>query len=116
MEGDDANEPISDTVRGIIDGHIMLSRKVATSNRYPAIDILSSISRLMNEIVLPEHKEAAGRLRKMLSVYESNLDLVSIGASAFSLRLTVIALLELLVILLTTGVAGIVKATFFTEL
>ena len=80
VEGDDANEPISDTVRGIIDGHIMLSRKVATSNRYPAIDILSSISRLMNEIVLPEHKEAAGRLRKMLSVYESNLDLVSIGA------------------------------------
>ena len=80
VEGDDANEPISDTVRGIIDGHIMLSRKVATSNRYPAIDILSSISRLMNEIVLPEHKAAAGRLRKMLSVYESNLDLVSIGA------------------------------------
>ena len=80
VEGDDANEPISDTVRGIIDGHIMLSRKVATSNRYPAIDILSSISRLMNEIVLPEHKEAAGRLQKMLSVYESNLDLVSIGA------------------------------------
>ena len=80
VEGDDANEPISDTVRGIIDGHIMLSRKVATSNRYPAIDILSSVSRLMNEIVLPEHKAAAGRLRKMLSVYESNLDLVSIGA------------------------------------
>lgn len=80
VEGDDTNEPISDTVRGIIDGHIMLSRKVAARNHYPAIDILSSISRLMNDIVLPEHKEAANKIRKYLSVYENNLDLVSIGA------------------------------------
>ena len=80
VEGDDANEPVSDTVRGIIDGHIMLSRKVATQNRYPAIDILSSVSRLMSDIVMPEHKEAAGKIRKLLSVYESNIDLVSIGA------------------------------------
>ena len=80
VEGDDANEPISDTVRGIIDGHIMLSRKVAAKNRYPAIDILSSISRLMNDIVMPEHREAAGKLRRLLAVYESNSDLVSIGA------------------------------------
>ena len=79
-EGDDANEPVSDTVRGIIDGHIMLSRKVATQNRYPAIDILSSVSRLMSDIVMPEHKAAAGKIRKLLSVYESNIDLVSIGA------------------------------------
>lgn len=80
VEGDDANEPISDTVRGIIDGHIMLSRKVAARNRYPAIDILSSVSRLMNDIDLPEHKAAATRFRRILSVYESNLDLISIGA------------------------------------
>ena len=80
VEGDDANEPISDTVRGIIDGHIMLSRKVAARNHYPAIDILSSVSRLMNDIVTPEHKAAAGKLRRLLSVYESNRDLVSIGA------------------------------------
>ena len=80
VEGDDANEPVSDTVRGIIDGHIMLSRKVATQNRYPAIDILSSVSRLMSDIVMPEHKAAAGKIRKLLSVYESNIDLVSIGA------------------------------------
>ena len=80
VEGDDANEPISDTVRGIIDGHIMLSRKVAARNHYPAIDILSSVSRLMNDIVTPEHKAATGKLRRLLSVYESNRDLVSIGA------------------------------------
>ena len=80
VEGDDANEPVSDTVRGIIDGHIMLSRKVATQNRYPAIDVLSSISRLMSEIAEPEHKAAAGKIRKLLSVYERNQDLVSIGA------------------------------------
>ncbi len=80
VEGDDTNEPISDTVRGIIDGHIMLSRKVAARNRYPAIDILSSVSRLMNDIALPEHKAAAARFRKILSVYEANIDLISIGA------------------------------------
>ena len=80
VEGDDTNEPISDTVRGIIDGHIILSRKVAAKNHYPAIDILNSISRLMNEIVLPEQKEAASKIRKMLSVYENNADLVAIGA------------------------------------
>ena len=80
VEGDDSNEPVSDTVRGIIDGHIMLSRKVAMSNRYPAIDVFASISRLMNDIVLPEHKEAASRFRKMLSLYEANFDLISIGA------------------------------------
>lgn len=80
VEGDDTNEPISDTVRGIIDGHIILSRKVAAKNHYPAIDVLNSISRLMNEIVLPEQKEAANKIRKMLSVYENNADLVAIGA------------------------------------
>ena len=80
VEGDDTNEPISDTVRGIIDGHIILSRKVAAKNHYPAIDILNSVSRLMNDIVVPEQKEAANKLRRLLSIYESNADLVSIGA------------------------------------
>ena len=80
VEGDDTNEPVSDTVRGIIDGHIMLSRKVAMKNRYPAIDVLASISRLMTEIAGEEHKEAASKIRKLLAVYESNVDLVSIGA------------------------------------
>ncbi|MBR3920955.1 MAG: flagellar protein export ATPase FliI [Oscillospiraceae bacterium] len=80
VEGDDTNEPISDTVRGIIDGHIILSRKVAAKNHYPAIDVLGSVSRLMNEIASKEHKQAASRLRNLLSLYEDNFDLISIGA------------------------------------
>ncbi len=80
VEGDDTNEPISDTVRGIVDGHIVLSRKVAMRNHYPAIDILPSISRLMSSIVAPEHQRAAGKIRQMMSVYQENTDLLSIGA------------------------------------
>ncbi len=80
VEGDDTNEPISDTVRGIVDGHIVLSRKVAMRNHYPAIDILASISRLMSSIAKPEHRKAAGEIRQMLSVYQENQDLLSIGA------------------------------------
>ena len=80
VEGDDTNEPISDTVRGIIDGHIILSRKVAAKNHYPAIDVLGSVSRLMSEIATKEHKAAASRLRNLMSLYEDNFDLVSIGA------------------------------------
>ena len=80
VEGDDANEPISDTVRGIIDGHIMLSRKFAMKNHYPAIDVLSSVSRLMNDIVDEEHKETASKIRNLLAVYRDNQDLISIGA------------------------------------
>lgn len=80
VEGDDVNEPISDAVRGIIDGHIVLSRAIAMKNHYPAIDILASISRLMSELVDEEHMELARRIRRMLSVYKENIDLISIGA------------------------------------
>ena len=80
VEGDDTNEPISDTVRGIIDGHIVLSRKIAAQNHYPAIDVLGSVSRLMSLICKKEHKDAAGKLRNLLSLYNSNIDLISIGA------------------------------------
>lgn len=80
VEGDDTNEPIADTVRSIIDGHIVLSRKIATRNHYPAIDVLGSISRLMNDIAPREQVKIASRLRNMLAVYESNQDLISIGA------------------------------------
>ena len=80
VEGDDTNEPISDTVRGIIDGHIILSRKIAARNHYPAIDILGSVSRLMNDIVDPAQVDIANELRAIMAVYEANYDLISIGA------------------------------------
>lgn len=80
VEGDDTNEPVADTVRSIIDGHIMLSRKMASQNHYPAIDVLTSVSRLMSEIVDDDQKRLASKLRNLLSVYENNLDLISIGA------------------------------------
>ena len=80
VEGDDTNEPISDMVRGILDGHIVLSRKLANSNHFPAIDINASISRLMSTIATPEHKKLAGDLRDLYSLYTQNEDLISIGA------------------------------------
>ena len=80
VEGDDTNEPIADTVRGILDGHIVLSRQLANENHFPAIDIGASISRLMVEVVGEEHRRAASRFRNMLGLYQKNSDLISIGA------------------------------------
>lgn len=80
VEGDDTNEPISDTVRGILDGHIVLSRTLAHRNHYPAIDVNASISRLMTDIVSKEHLDNAAKIRDLLSVYYQNYDLISIGA------------------------------------
>jgi len=80
VEGDDLNEPITDAARGILDGHIVLSRTMANRNHYPAIDILASISRLMPEIADQDHKNVAGRLRGYLSVHRDAQDLINIGA------------------------------------
>lgn len=80
VEGDDMNEPIADTSRSILDGHIVLSRELASRNHYPAIDILNSVSRLATEIVDPEHRAAADWLRKTLAVYRDAEDLINIGA------------------------------------
>ena len=80
VEGDDFNEPVSDTARSILDGHIMLSRSLAHKNHYPAIDVLQSISRVMNNVVSKEHKEAAGKIRALLASYAKNEDLINIGA------------------------------------
>jgi flagellum-specific ATP synthase len=82
VEGDDMNEPIADAVRGILDGHIVLSRELAQLNHYPAIDVLASVSRLMTELTTPEHQAAAGALRSLLAVYRENQDLINIGAYA----------------------------------
>ena len=79
MEGDDITDPIVDTVRGIVDGHIFLSRKVAEMNHYPAIDILGSISRLMSAIATAEHKEAAAKMRRIMALYRENKDLIDVG-------------------------------------
>ncbi|MDD2237630.1 MAG: FliI/YscN family ATPase, partial [Kiritimatiellae bacterium] len=82
VEGDDMNDPIGDTVRSILDGHIVLSRKIASMNRYPAIDIQASLSRLMSDVAAPAHKESAGRFRSLLATYEKAEDLINIGAYA----------------------------------
>lgn len=80
VEGDDMNEPIADTTRGILDGHIELSRKIAARNHYPAISVLTSVSRLFPEVTTEEHRQAAGKMREVLSIYQKNEDLINIGA------------------------------------
>ncbi len=80
VEGDDTNEPIADSVRGILDGHVILSRSIAEKNHWPAIDVLSSISRSMNDVVDLEHQNAAGQVRKLMAAYRQSEDLISIGA------------------------------------
>jgi FliI/YscN family ATPase len=80
VEGDDTNEPISDTVRGILDGHIVLSRKLAQQAHFPAIDVLASISRLMNDLAPPEHLAAANAIKQLLAAYQQSEDLITIGA------------------------------------
>ena len=82
VEGDDMNEPVADTVRGILDGHIVLSRELASRNHYPAIDVLSSVSRLMPDVTTPEHRDFAGKLRDVLATYRASEDLINIGAYA----------------------------------
>ncbi|MDR1615721.1 MAG: flagellar protein export ATPase FliI [Syntrophomonadaceae bacterium] len=80
VEGDDLNEPITDAVRGIVDGHIVLSRKLAAKNVFPAIDVGESISRLMIEIADSDHMQAANKFRNILATYEEAKDLIDIGA------------------------------------
>jgi len=80
VDGDDMNEPIADAVRGILDGHFVLERRLAEAGQYPAINVLKSVSRLMNAIVSDEHKDAATTIRDLLATYEENSELIQIGA------------------------------------
>ncbi|MGL4941954.1 MAG: FliI/YscN family ATPase [Thermoguttaceae bacterium] len=80
VEGDDQNDPIGDTVRGLLDGHLWLSRKLSTRGHYPAINPIDSISRLMPDICDPKHLKASRLMRKLLGIYADNEDIISIGA------------------------------------
>ncbi|PIE02857.1 MAG: flagellar protein export ATPase FliI [Acidobacteria bacterium] len=82
VEGDDMNEPVSDAVRSILDGHIVLTRRLASKNHYPAIDVLDSISRLMNSLVSVEQSHLAGKIRDLMATYKDAEDLINIGAYA----------------------------------
>ncbi|SHE59322.1 type III secretion system ATPase, FliI/YscN [Thermoanaerobacter uzonensis DSM 18761] len=83
VDGDDLNEPIADAVRGILDGHIVLSRKLANKNHYPAIDVLASVSRVINDIITEEHNELIARFKDILATYTEAEDLINIGAYNF---------------------------------
>jgi flagellum-specific ATP synthase len=80
VDGDDFNEPITDTARGILDGHIVLSRKLAQQNHYPAVDVLASISRVMSSVADKDHKAAAGKFKNVMATYADAADLINIGA------------------------------------
>ncbi len=80
VEGDDPNEPISDTLRGLLDGHVHLSRSIAARGRYPAIDVLPSLSRLQSLLVSDKHRQSAANLRALMAIYKENEDLINIGA------------------------------------
>jgi FliI/YscN family ATPase len=80
VDGDDMNEPVADAVRGILDGHVVLSRALAHQNHYPAVDVLQSVSRVMPAVTTEEHRNAAGELRSLIAAYREAEDLINIGA------------------------------------
>ncbi len=82
VEGGDMDEPIADEVRGVLDGHVVLDRAIAARGRYPAVDVLVSLSRVMDAVAAPEHRDAARKLRALLAAYEAKRDLVVLGAYA----------------------------------
>jgi len=96
VEADDPNEPISDAVRGLLDGHTWLSRKLASRGHYPAIDVLESLSRLMSDVSTPEHRQAALAVRELMAAYRDHEDLISVGAYRRGSNRTVDAAIDML--------------------
>ena len=80
VEGDDMNEPVADTVRGILDGHVVLTRQLADKGHYPAIDVLASVSRVMPEVIPRSHQQAAVKIKEILATFREMEDLINIGA------------------------------------
>lgn len=80
IDGDDIHDPIGDAIRGIVDGHVVLSRRIATHGRFPAVDVLQSISRVMHAVVTPEHEASARAMREVLAIWEENEELIRLGA------------------------------------
>ncbi|RLL45316.1 flagellar protein export ATPase FliI [Oceanobacillus piezotolerans] len=80
VDGDDMNEPIADAVRGILDGHFVMDRNIAERGHYPAINVLKSVSRVMNQVISKEHQELSAQIRSLMAVYEDNRELINIGA------------------------------------
>jgi flagellum-specific ATP synthase len=80
VEGDDMNDPIGDAVRAIVDGHIVLTRKLSHRGHFPAIDVLQSTSRVMRQVISPDHMQLALHVRELMSIYRDAEDLINIGA------------------------------------
>jgi flagellum-specific ATP synthase len=95
VEGDDMNEPIADAARGILDGHIVLSRRLAAMGHYPAIDVLESVSRVMKDVISPQHKINAQDMKEMLAAYREAEDMISVGAYQKGANLMVDKAMEL---------------------
>jgi len=116
VDGDDQNEPIADSVRGILDGHIVLTRELAMQNNYPAIDILQSVSRVMNDVISPDHKELAGIVRQHISVYRDAKDLIDIGAYTSGSNLKIDAAIAHMDSILAFTQQGVDEYTGFEEM
>jgi len=115
VEADDLNEPISDSVRSILDGHIVLSRQLASHNHYPPVDILDSVSRCMIDVTDEKHRKSAGRLREALSVYKNAEDLINIGAYVAGSNPSIDFALEKMPLIKRFLIQGIDERTEYNE-
>jgi flagellum-specific ATP synthase len=116
VEGDDMNDPVGDAVRSILDGHVVLSRDLASRNHYPPVDVLQSVSRCMTEVCSEEHKQLAGEIRRILATYRDAEDLVNIGAYAAGSNPAIDEALKLMPSIRAFLQQGLNEATPFDEI